>query len=42
MDVVDSLPTELLYKIFSYLDRESLFKSSHVCTRYEMSTIKRL
>ena len=33
MEVVESVPTELLYKIFSNLDRESLLQSSQVCKR---------
>ena len=33
MDVVNTLPSEVLYKILSYLDRESLFISSQVCLR---------
>ena len=35
MEAVDSLPTELLHKIFSNLDRESLLTCSHVCLRYD-------
>ena len=38
MDVVNTLPSELLYKILSYLDRESLFLSSQVCLRYKVVT----
>ena len=37
--VVNTLPSELLYKILSYLDRESLFLSSQVCLRYKVVTI---
>ena len=39
MDVVNTLPSEVLYKILSYLDRESLFISSQVCLRYKVVTI---
>ena len=39
MDVVNTLPSELLYKILSYLDRESLFISSQVCLRYKVLTM---
>ena len=39
MDVVNTLPSELLYKILSYLDRESLFIASQVCLRYKVVTM---
>ena len=39
MDVVNTLPSELLYKILSYLDRESQFIASQVCLRYKVATM---
>ena len=42
MDVVNTLPSELLYKIISYLDRESLFISSQVCLRYKVVTMSNI
>ena len=35
MDVVNTLPSEVLCKILSYLDRESLYISSQVCLRWK-------